>query len=166
MVMDMNNGANQMSTKSTKFVARYEGKIVGTRKSPRPYAFAIVAKHNEAAEREAAYGRKTTKTDAGNFDYYIKCATGTYNGTFGDGRSFTSKVEGKTLERALAVVALGYEGYIADLKARAIADFEERLAKGHFEPGVFGWSMSRANADKLAKQVAPILLAIVPAETV
>jgi hypothetical protein len=153
-----------MSTKSTKFIARYEGKVVGTRKSPRPYAFAIVAKHNIETERKAAYEYTATESDKSNFDYYTECATGAYNGTFNDGRKYTSKIEGNELARAVAIRDLGYAGYAAKLKADRIERFEERVAKGAFEPAVFGWSMSRVNADKLAKQVAPVLLAIVPAE--
>lgn len=151
--------------KDTKFTASFEGKIVGTRRSPRPYLFAIVVQWNAESHRADAYGYKATATDRSNFDYYSKCATGTYTDTFRTGKTFTNKIEGAELAAAQAKIEGGFDAYVARLRAEAIERFEASLKGGYFEPGVVAWSMSSVNAEKTANKfrTAGVFRAIVPA---
>jgi hypothetical protein len=71
------------------------------------------------------------------------------------------------IEAARDCIAGDWAGYVARVRAKRIAFFEERKAAGAFEPAVGGWSMSRRNADKMAasfKHPGVRALAIVPAE--
>lgn len=147
--------------KPIKYVARYEGKIVGTRKSPRPYEYAVIVRSIEAYAREKAYGYTATDTDRANFHYFGELvAAGEshphYRYNKGDENHWRAAVEG------------GFDAYIAGLRATEIERFEEHRAAGGFEPRVLGWSMSRHNAEKMAasaRHPGREVLAIVPAET-
>jgi len=141
-------------TKPTKYVARYEGQIVGTRKSPRPYAFAIVMQDNEQVERDAAYGF-TGKGGRGDlqdeFEYATNCASaqpGESYGKFKPGYSFPITAE--MIAKGRAEIEGGWEGYVARKRAAHVASFEKKLAGGGFKPYVCAWSMTRHNAEKAA----------------
>lgn len=161
-IQDVNGDLIRMA-KATKFIARYEGKIVGTRKSPRPYLFAVVVKDNEEFARERAYGFTGGETERKNFVYYTNNANAAAPGVIYPGERF--KITAEMIAEGREKIAGGFDGYIAGLRELQIARFKEM----NFEPGVFGWSMSRANAEKMAagagKWPGRIVLAIVPAET-
>jgi len=151
------------------FTASYNGKIVGTRRSPRPYAFAVVVQYSEADGRRAAYEYQATDLDRSNWKYAVdksKAQAGVpYNHgpSRGDPRPIILTHGPKAIAEAQQVVAAGWDAYVAAHRARQITWFEERLAKGYYEPKVHGWSMSAANAQKMANTVGSVLLAIVPA---
>lgn len=148
-----------------KFTASYNGKIIDTRRSPRPYKFAIVVQYSREASRKAAHEYALTKTDRSNFEYETQVAAFQpgVSGTIKGDRPFTTSYTAEAIARAQEMVAGGIDGYLAILRKRAIERFEAMDAKGHFEPKVHGWSMSEGNAQKMANAVSGVLLAIVPA---
>ena len=56
----------------TKFIAHYQGQLVGIRTSDRPYQFAIVTLYDEDRARRYAYDYKADSTDRKNFAYYAE----------------------------------------------------------------------------------------------
>lgn len=153
-------------TKPITYTATYNGKVVGTRKSPRPYLYAIVVQNLEEVARLHAYRYEPTKTDRSNFDWRAKCAAATV------GEAKFSDIKGSTWEaeeiaRAKETIEGGWDAYVSRLRYDAIARFEAAKASGHFEPHVFGWSMSSHNAKGMAATAAHpsrTVLGIVPAE--
>jgi hypothetical protein len=154
-------------TKATTYTATYNGQVVGTRKSPRVYLFAVVYQRDEAKSR-AFITRPADKTDRANFEYYVKCATGTYVGTFANGKTFTTEIKGDELARAQAHIVGGFEAYVARIRADSLAAHEAAVANGDFEPCVFGWSMSARAVKGMEAQAAKAghYLATVPAVAV
>jgi len=153
--------------KAQKFTASYAGRVVGTRSSKTmTYAFAIVAQHNEAKARKAAYEFADNDHERRHFDYMVACANGTHahsQWASGLGRGMTV---GERYAAELAEFGGTCEGYIAKRRGEMIAHFESNLAAGHFEPHVAAWSQTRHNAEKAAGQLANNghnVLAIVPA---
>lgn len=153
--------------KTTKYSATYQGKIVGTRKSPRPYQFAIIAQHDEQAARERAYGYKPTDRDESNLAWLTELAAFEADvPVWPRGWNFSTKFSVKQIGDAKAKIAGGRDAFLASCCEREIRNFEEYLADGHFAPHVAAWSMSRANAEKAARRVTGNVLAIVPAEVI
>jgi len=124
----------------------------------------------ELARKQAYAPYVPTETDESNFRFYTQCATGTYVGTFNDGRTYTSKIEGKELEQAKANIVDGYTGYLARCHQERIASFERRVKEGYFEPGVVTWCgrIDLAMTQKSQRLGHPqyALVEIVPAEVV
>lgn len=158
---------NPMEIDMTKFTATFEGQIVGTRNSQHGYAFAVIVKNDIKALRDQAYNYAPTKTDRANYDWYLQIA-GQQPGVMflPNGWSNLTSFNAKEIEYAKSQVSGGFEGYAARLRQRMIGGFEVNFIKGHFDPMVFGWSKTRANAEKMARTIGnhQILLAIVPAE--
>lgn len=152
--------------KPIKYTATYNGKVVGTRKSPRPYLFAIIVQSLEEVARLHAYRFEPTETDLLNFNWYTEGATATV------GKSKFPDIKGSVwsaedIEKGKREIEGGWDAYVARLRASAIENFERRKAAGHFEPNVHGWSMSLRNAEKMAASAAHpsrTVLCIVPAE--
>lgn len=139
-----------------KYVARHAGQIVGTRKSPRPYAFAVVVQADEEAARRRAYDYVATDADRSNFEWLgLKAAQAPGVPVRPAGWRFETKFDAEEIAEAQNLTAYGFEGYVAHLRERAIANFEQRRAKGAFLPGVYGWSMSAPNAQKMAASAMP-----------
>jgi len=149
-------------TKAIKYTATYNGVVVGTRKSPRPYQFAVVVQSDEAAARAYAYDYKPTDTDHKNFVYHSNNAQCQPGDTYPE-RNYKFTVDAMMIAEGKRMIAGGWEGYVAICRARAIENFEAHKANGGFEPGVYGWSMSRRNVEKMAAQAGSRVLAIVPA---
>lgn len=153
-------------TKPIKYTATYNGKIVGTRKSPRPYLYAVVVQPLEEVARLYAYHYEPTKTDRSNFDWRAKGAAATV------GEAKFPNINGSTwaaeeIARAKETIEGGWDAYVSRLRYDAIARFEAAKASGHFEPYVFGWSMSCHNAKGMAATAvhpSRAVLGIVPAE--
>ena len=151
--------------KAVKYTATYNGAVVGTRKSPRPYQFAVIMQNDEGYARARAYEYEPTDTDRRNFDYHSNNAKAQPGDLYpGPGYRFT--ITEKMVAEGQQMIVGGWEGYVAKCRAREIENFEARKAEGHYEVGVYGWSMSRKNAEKMAAQVkgwGRQLLGIVPA---
>jgi hypothetical protein len=155
-------------SKATKFVARYAGKIVGTRRSPRPYTHAVITQAVEEYARAAAYDWQPADSDKSNFEWLTFKATCTAGAeVLPPGWKFSTKFSADEIESARAEIAGDWASYVTRTRARKIAFFEQRKAEGAFEPAVGGWSMSGHNAAKMAasfKHPGVRFLAIVPAE--
>lgn len=177
-----------MSASAVKYVARFNGAIVGTRKSHRPYQFAVVAQCDEAHARAAAYGYTATDLDRRNFDYAVSIVAcegqfiepragesdlrkpsdaGQVRKAWRTGRTYVAGYSAEEIAHAKADIEGGFDAHVARLKAEMIKRFERRKAEGGFQPFVSGWSMSRRNVEKMAascRGAAVKVLAIVPAE--
>jgi hypothetical protein len=142
---------------ATKFIAHYNGKIVGTRTSQnRIYTHAVVGQLDEAYARDKAYNHQALHS---NFDYHLDIANSAPD-------RFRSQ---QSIDRAIAIVAGGWEAYQTTEREQWIKLFEDRKAKGDFEPSVWSWAGSLALANKAARgwdSPARKLLAVVPAEIV
>lgn len=155
---------------ATKYIARLNGKVVGKRTTQnRTYTHAIVVQRLEGCARDQAYNRSADQIeqDRKNHAFYAQRATGTYVGTFADGRTYTSKVEGTELTRAQASAALTVEQYIEAQRQIAIGRFEQALKDGHYEPFVAAWAGRLDLAQKAVGQHTGVwckLVAIVSAE--
>lgn len=131
--------------KATKFVARWEGKIVGTRTSPRPYTHAVIVRGVQEYYRKKAYEYVATDCDKSNFKYYGEVVAG-----LRDSKYDSAEQTAKNRADAAANIEGGFEAYIGRLRQTEIDRYEERVKNGGFMPCVRGWSMSAANAQKMA----------------
>jgi hypothetical protein len=151
----------------TKYIARYDGKIVGTRKTERTYQFAVVTQISEARARDYAYNYKATSSDRDDHNYYGKVVSVGVGGIWDTDRGWTYTVDQRQFDDCSATWFGGdFDAYVAWLRERAIKDFEARLADGAFEPAIAGWCGRRDLAQKLAAEQSKhrTVLAIVPAE--
>lgn len=172
----------------TKYIAKFEGKVVGKRKSHRTYTHAIVVQADADKARDRAYNFvPNNKHDRGEFDYYCKIVacegkfiepTGTmWDGrrkddvgqqlnNWNDGREYVSGYDAKAMADAKKKTADGWDGYVAYLRAEAIARFEQQFANGGFEPRVEAWAgrpdLAQKEASRIAKHYAKVW--VVPAE--
>lgn len=129
------------------YIAKLNGKIVGKRTTKdRSYTHAIVIVPSRKYYEKRAYEYVATATDKSNYNYYLAIA---------EGRSpYPQSAEEQV--RASGLVDGGYSAYIARVQEREIARFEERLAKGDFEPKVVSWAGRRDLAEKAARTyIAP-----------
>jgi hypothetical protein len=172
----------------TKYVAKFEGQIVGKRKSDRVYTHAIVGIWDIEAARDRVYNYAGDETEKSNFRYYTKIAA--CAGQIFEVRSWEKDVVGQTthkgnpgqpphhlshtaedIARAKADIANGWEGYVAALRQHKIERFEESAAVGA-KPFVIAWAGRPDLAEKRALTAAndhakyrnTILLGVVPAE--
>lgn len=158
---------NHMEIDMTKFTATFEGQIVGTRSSLHGYAFAVIVMNNIEAHRNFAYNYVPIKTDRANFDFYAQIAQQQPGvEVLPKGWRFTTSFDAKKIEEAKAQIEGGFEGFAARLRDRLIDGFEASVVKGHFNPQVFGWSKTLANAQKMASKIGSrqTFLAIVPVD--
>lgn len=127
---------------ATKYVAKWNGVIVGKRiTQDRTYSHAIVVQNVEEAHRAAAYNYAATATDRSNFEYYTRIA---------EGRSQFKHTAEEVVEASIKIDG-GYEAYIGRVRERMITWFEEKKAKGYFEPCVAAWA---GRLDLAAKAVS------------
>jgi hypothetical protein len=145
-----------MTTTTTTYLARWDGEIVGTRKSPRPYTHAVICQWDREAAKRDLDAWQPSKTDRSNWDYYVKIAAG--NDPHPEYRTAAD------LAKIRATVGAGWEANVERLRDDAVRRFGLNDAK----PYVAGWSMSAGNAAKMAADKAryrhQIVLGIVPAE--
>lgn len=153
-------------SKATKFVARYEGEIIGTRRSPRPYTHAVITQDDEETARQAAHLWTPSELDKRDFEwetFKASCTVGVE--VRPAGWNFSTRFKAEEIEASRERIAGDWPAYVARRKAWRIKCFEDSLAAGRFKPRVFGWSMSERNAQKMASGVNGMrVLAIVPAE--
>lgn len=140
---------------ATTYTATYNGQVIGTRKSPRAYAFAVIYQRDEVRARTYA-SRPADKTDRSNFEFYTAVSTGFWNGRE---RNADEVAEAKTR------IEGGFESYVARERAAELAQLEKSIAAGEFQPKVFGWSMSARAVKGMESQAARFgrYLATVPA---
>jgi hypothetical protein len=155
-----------MANKPITYTATWEGKIVGTRKSPRPYKYAIIVQRDQEADRKYAY--EFVPANKGSFDYYVQIATATPGVSLRPkGWNFDTSYDAGQIEEAKKHIEGGWEGFAARERQQKINRFEALLAKGGYEPFVHGWSQSLVNAAKAARAAETsyglIYLGLVPA---
>ena len=155
---------------TTKYQARHDGVVVGTRTTKeRTYTHAVVVQRVEEAARNSAYNFKPADHDRSNFDYYTAIATQGVAHEHVRPMPWRAEPDLKVLADATANIEGGFDAYVARLRAKAIADFEARKAKGSFDPFVAAWA---GRLDLAHKAVAAHtgawckLIAIVEAEVV
>jgi hypothetical protein len=150
----------------TRYVVRYQGRVVGTRTSAREYRFAAVCQVSEIEAREAAYQYKPGDTVRDHYERYAfmaRQAPGSVVTLPGSRQPVTLGAD--EIENAKAMAGGGFDGYIAFLRSSAINAFEVARAAGRFEPFVCGWSKTREGAQRLGKAPGAKLLAIVEVST-
>jgi hypothetical protein len=177
------------ATMARKYVAKYDGKIVGKRTTEsRVYTHAIVVQESAEFARAEAYG--WAPLDRKDYDYHVAVALceGVMNlaplrdwekeGTVGQTRhgegsrqgAFVLRHTAAKIARSKAIIEGGFEGYAARGRAAAIASFERKLAAGGFEPGVAAWcgrlDLARKEAGKRNTGERLCLVEIVPAEEI
>lgn len=152
--------------KSTKYVARYNGEIVGTRTTAsRTYTHAVVAQWNEAESRAAAYGYKATETDRKNFNFYSFIAQQEPGKICTPpGWRMTTTFTAEEITKDKALVDGGFDAYAERQRQRNIEWFELRLSEGYFKPFVATWCGRLDLAQKEYSRRGAYALAIVPAE--
>jgi hypothetical protein len=147
--------------KTTKFLARYNGEIVGTRTSQSmAYTHAIVVIIDAAAVNAAA--ASWTKADQKDAVWSFNHKTNTANG----GNLYTYETDAERAERvakAKAEIEGGLDAFIERAKAYKL---ETRRYKGEPKPLVRSWSQSARNAEKASRSLYQYdrLLAVVEAE--
>jgi len=128
---------------TTKHTVTINGKTV-SRRSPRPYEFAIVGIRDYAVDLRRAQA-VDERQERRNFDW-----------SAGGWRQFTTWSPAERAERETretATQAQGFEAYLAEVRANKLTALAARQASGEFtRPVVLGWSMSRVNAEKMARQ--------------
>lgn len=173
-----------------KYVAKLDGKIVGTRTTKnRTYSHAIIAQRDEAKARDAAYNYKPTKTDRSNFDYHVSIVAcegkvitptpamsdlrkandaGQVINAWATGKRYVSGYSAEDIAESKAKIKDGFDGYLVYLRNKAIETFEANLADGYFKPGNAAWAgrldLAQKEAANRAKWFKNVW--IVPAEEV
>jgi hypothetical protein len=133
-------------SKTTTYEAHHAGKLVGSCESVRVYSHALIVQDDIEKHRAWAYGYRPSKTDRSNFDYYSDAAAkqvGEPRGVFGH---YTEQ----EIVEAKARVAGGWEGFAARARQLHIDGFEEKIAKGGFDPYVATWAGRLDLAQKAA----------------
>jgi hypothetical protein len=152
---------------STKYIARYNGKIVGKRTSQnRTYTHAWVIQYDETAARDAAYNYKASHHDRPSYDYECEIAAQGIDHWAVKVEAWRPVPDYKRIEQAKEAIEGGFEGYVARQRVLAITWFERNLKNGHYEPHVGGWASRLDLARKASASRGGHLVAIVPAEAV
>jgi hypothetical protein len=133
--------------KENTYLAVWNGKVIGKRRSSRPYTHAIIVQDSIDTARYQAYAYEATMIDKSNFDYNAEIAA---MEAWPEVAYRRQAITREQIDEAKAMIAGGWEGYLGRLREAAIKRFEDKVASGLFEPFVFGWSMSKVNATKMA----------------
>lgn len=128
------------------FYADYNGERIGKRTSKdRIYTHAIVVVDVPGRNRDQwCAPQRDTRENRRSFDYYRSIADGSY--------VHIKYVEPKDITRAQLIVSAGYEAWLKAQTEANIASYQRFQDALKLEPYVFGWSMSAANAEKMARQ--------------
>jgi hypothetical protein len=129
----------------TKYIARLDGVVVGTRRSDRTYTHAIVAQLDEALARAEAYSYLPTNSDLNNFNYYTEIAEQGIQHRFARRPSASEpwRTDADSVEQihaALYWIEGGWDAYVAKMREIAICRFEAMKEKGAYEPKVIAWA--------------------------
>lgn len=142
------------------YLAFYQGKRVGKRKSPRPYTHAIVVVDIPGLHEAMWMKPETdTKNNRDSFAYHVSIADGSYR--------LLRFVDEKSKLRSQLIASAGYERFLQDMTEQKRERYAAIQANLNMTPHVFGWSMSRRNAERMALQArthGKQVLDIVPAE--
>ena len=133
-------------SKVTIYEAYHDGKLIGARASWRVYSHAVIVQDDIEKHRAWAYGYQPSKTDRSNFDYYTDVAAkqvGESRGLFGH---FTEQ----EIAEAEAKIAGGWKAFGARVRQLHIDGFEEKVAKGGFDPYIATWAVRLDLAQKAA----------------
>jgi hypothetical protein len=153
----------------TKYIARLDGVVVGTRRSDRTYTHAIVIKVDEEFARTEAYNYLATNYDLTNFNYFVEIADQGMQHEYVRPKSFRPDGDVDYLQHAAEIAEAGWDAYVASRKASAIETFESRKADGYYEPKVVAWAGRPDLAVKRAREAESPRLAwvrVVPAKIV
>lgn len=154
------------------YIAKHEGSIVGTRSSSRIYTHAIVVQYDEAWYRERAHSlayaeQCNCKRD---FAYYTETVVRGVEGELARWKYTSRKDAEERLAKAERIVALGYNGWVAERLQANIADHEKIVANGGFTPAIVTWcgrpDLAHKEAAKRRGERDIAKVWIVPVETV
>lgn len=169
---------------ATKYVAKYEGKVVGKRTTAnRTYTHAVVTQDDEEKARAAAYGYKACGQDRANYEYHLEVAG--CEGVIIDATACSWKKDmvGQRQSRGMVIgydakeiadhkaeVVGGWTAYADRCREEKIERFERAKKNGAYEPGVATWcgrhdlAVKEANKRRGWNNIK--MVAIVPAEKV
>jgi hypothetical protein len=133
--------------KVTTYEAYHDGKLIGARASWRVYSHAVIVQDDIEKHRAWAYGYQPNKTDRSNFDYYTDVAAK----QVGESRGLFGHYTEKEIAEAEAKIAGGWEAFGARVRQLHIDGFEEKVAKGEFEPYIATWARRIDLAEKAAR---------------
>jgi hypothetical protein len=122
----------------TNYIAKLDGKIIGTRSSERAYTHAVVIQHSEAWYREQAHSVAYAKghNSKSNFDYYVKIADGGVDAERAEYKyTPLSQIEERVAE-AVAIRDMGYDAWVEQRRQANIARHEA----SNFQPAVLCWN--------------------------
>jgi hypothetical protein len=157
---------------TTKYVAHYEGKLVGKRTSTsdRIYTHAVVVKADEVKARKYAYEYCATASDRRDYEYNVKKADQGIQHEHICVTPWRAEPDYVRLQDAIEAIEGGYEAYVARRRLQEIDRFEHGRAKGAFEPKVACWNsrldLARKECAKYARWTRYEWAKIVPAEIV
>lgn len=129
-----------------------------TRSSPRPYTHAVIGRADEAARRReiASYtetGSEEWKAHAGDHRWHVYVGAQTPGVVVTPpGWRFSKAFTEAEVEEAKRLADGGMAAYMARRQAAALERLEDAVAKGAYRMCALGWSMSEANAHKMAQQ--------------
>lgn len=138
-----------------KLTCSYQGRTF-SRRTERPYTHVVIVQCDYAMELAKAEARSATEGDRQDFEYQQWKATRTpgvasvYPKSRG---TMALDYSAEEIAAAAAQVAAGFEAYVANIRASAIAWVEKRKAGGGYEPGDYRWSQSAALAAKCAASI-------------
>jgi hypothetical protein len=155
-------------SKNTTYEAYHDGKLIGARESWRVYSHAVLVQDDIEKHRAWAYGYQPSKADRSNFDYYTDVAAK----QVGEPRGLFGHYTEQEIAEAETKIADGWEAFAARVRQLHIDGFEEKVAKGGFDPYVATWAVRLDLAQKAAARKQYVgsryfgqtdLVAIVPA---
>jgi len=133
--------------KVTTYEAYHDGKLIGARASWRVYSHAVIVQDDIEKHRAWAYGYQPNKTDRSNFDYHTDVAAK----QVGEPRGLFGRFTEQEIAEAEAKIVGGWEAFSARVRQLHIDGFEEKVAKGEFEPYVATWARRLDLAEKAAR---------------
>jgi hypothetical protein len=107
----------------------------------------VIVQDDIEKHRAWAYGYQPNKTDRSNFDYYTDVAAK----QVGESRGLFGHYTEKEIAEAEAKIAGGWEAFGARVRQLHIDGFEEKVAKGEFEPYIATWARRIDLAEKAAR---------------
>jgi hypothetical protein len=125
-----------------KYQVTINGQVHTRKSESRTYTHAIVGLRNIERDRARAYGwdktdQKSAEQDFCHYQEYANIPDHSYS------QGYQAKSQ--------QIVALGLEGYIAQVKAKKIEEFEADVRKGRYTWMVTGWAGSQKLADSRVK---------------
>ena len=133
-------------SKVTTYEAYHDGKLIGAHESWRVCSHAVIVQDDIEKHRAWAYGYQPNKTDRSNFDYHTDVAAK----QVGEPRGLFGRFTEQEIAEAEAKIVGGREAFSGRVRQLHIDGFEEKVAKGGFDPYVATWAVRLDLAQKAA----------------